>query len=153
MAQKGGVNTNKWLIGLLKAVVGIGVILCFSILYSHMQIRAQQTGKIFSTYYVLFLINFIFGLLLGLEHLIQQLSKKGKWSFNLPRILFIGILSLILAFYMPIYYTYVPILIAITNHLPQMLVQSTVCESMAQILLGYILITNFTKSDLHKELN
>jgi hypothetical protein len=137
---------NRWLYRLIQAAVSIAVIICLSLIYAHFKILADQSGKSWALQVSEFCIDVVFGLLLGMEHLLKELSIKGKWSFNLPRILFMGIPSLVLGLYAFIYYSGVPIITTITNNLPGFLGQSPIGWAFAQILFGYILITNFTKA-------
>lgn len=87
------------------------------------------------------------GMVLGLEHLIQEIKKEGTWVINLPKLTFIGIPSLYFSFALCIYYSNnqfvhniiaYPIGILITN--------STTFLSVFQLILGYSIITSFYKS-------
>jgi hypothetical protein len=103
----------------------------------------------FSFFLYLFLemgIYVIIGLLLGVEHLIQEFKKVGVWRINLIKLALLGIPSLYFALGIFIYF-------GIGRHLPNILIHpiglliknSTNYLHVFQLILGHSIITSFYK--------
>lgn len=96
-----------------------------------------------------FIFYVILGLLLGLDHFIQEMGKVGKWRINMAKLVLLGIPSLYFSFGYFIYFrigkllphalTY-PIVNLINNSRPSKL-------PVFQIILGYCIITVFVKNE------
>ena len=91
------------------------------------------------------IIFIIVGLLLGLESLLLETRKEGKWRVNLPKVIFLGIPSLYFCIGTFIYY-----------YCPIVFVQVTLCYPIRyffdgnflmvfQIILGYTICTSLIK--------
>lgn len=88
------------------------------------------------------------GLILGLEHFICEIKKEGKWKFNLPKIVLMGLPSL----YFSLFYF---ILISNLHFLRDMLTYPIIVLlgnysgfiSVFPLILGYTLITSLYKQN------
>jgi hypothetical protein len=78
---------------------------------------------------------FIFGILLGIEHLINEKKREGKWYFNVPRIIILGVSSLIFNLLILLYIYIVK--------LPNNMLIEFFCMNMP--LFGYLISSNFSK--------
>lgn len=87
------------------------------------------------------------GLLLGLEHLIEETKKEGKWVLNIPKIVLIGVPALYFSLAIFIFYNNLflnniwsfPIRILLTNGNSNFII-------VFQVILGYTIITSFIKN-------
>jgi hypothetical protein len=95
-------------------------------------------------------INLILGMciggLLGLEYLIGEFGKEGKWKVNLPKLILVGLPSL----YVSLTYIYffsgsVFILKRIVYPLTYLFKYGLDYVSLFQVILGYVVITSFYK--------
>ena len=84
------------------------------------------------------LFHYLLGALLGIEHLIDQFKKSGRFKFNLERFLIVGIPAFVLSIdYLELYYvrvglTYTPIFLL-----------------FLRMVFGYYLITSIYKQKPH----
>lgn len=92
------IKNNSWLKNSIYLILIVFLFWGGTVLLSNNLEDAKITFKnnvIFMT-----LINFIFfggiGVILGLDNLIIQLEKKGKVKFNIPRLIVLGVPSLIM---------------------------------------------------------
>lgn len=129
-------SLKKWLKYIIYAIVIFTYITIYSVLDAqsphvpYMRIIVQTSGSI------------IFGIILGLEYLLNERKKEGKWSFNIHRFILVGIPSFISAMYYFFYYC--PIFIVIPFRLPNLIFTNTFFI-FSGILFGYVLITDFSK--------
>ncbi len=83
-----------------------------------------------------------FGFLLGLNHLLKEKIREGKWRVNLSKIIIMGIPSLILSY--AIYIVYL-------LHIPPsrirdfLLTGTSTYMILFKVLLGYVVATSFYK--------
>ena len=92
-------------------------------------------------FYSSIFVSIIFGVLLGLEYIINEYKKQGRWNINIVKLLIIGVPSLLCTFFEPIYYL-------INMHFPlalRAIVLSKSFEIFTGILFGYVLITSIYK--------
>lgn len=84
-------------------------------------------------YWLITLIRIIFyggiGAVLGLDRFLIELKREGKWKFDIPRLIILGIPSLI--FSIP----YITILVPISNSFSNIF-------TISSIILGYTLISS-----------
>ena len=84
-------------------------------------------------YWLITLIRIIFyggiGAVLGLDGFIIELKREGKWKFDIPRLIILGIPSLI--FSIP----YITILVPISTSFSNIF-------TISSIILGYVLISS-----------
>lgn len=91
------------------------------------------------------IIFIVLGLLLGLERLVAEMRKEGKWGINLPKIIFLGIPSLYFSIGTFIYY-YCPIVfVQVTLCYPLRFFLQGNFISVFQMILGYTICTSFIK--------
>lgn len=81
---------NIWLKYFLYAVI----LICYIAFSNKILIILSMTYNPFLILVGSTLIFIVVGLLLGLERLIVETRKEGKWGINLPKIIFLGIPSL-----------------------------------------------------------
>ena len=110
--------------------------------------NTQKTSNFSPYYYYVLMIIFYgsIGLLLGLEHVICEIRKKGAWVVNLPKIVLIGIPSLYFSLAIIIYYSNIPFL---SFPLGGLMGGSTNFINVFQIILGYSIITSFYKANIN----
>jgi hypothetical protein len=111
----------------------------------YLDLLRSQTSDSFIPYLIQLTGNTIFGVLIGFECFLKQRKRKGKWSFNVPRFVLMGIPSLIFGLYFLVYCFDVIFTDTIINFLPEFLASSTWLFTISQILFGYVLITDFSK--------
>ncbi len=91
---------------------------------------------------VTLIITVILGMLFGLETFIRNITKTGKWTINLRRLIIIGIPLLFLSIE---YFDFI-----ILNNILGMgnqLLTTPGRESFFRLMLGYILISSFEKKE------
>ncbi|MFZ7120990.1 MAG: hypothetical protein ACOWWH_08590 [Eubacteriaceae bacterium] len=86
-----------------------------------------------------YLMYIIFGMILGIEYLLNQKKLEGKWKINLSKLLIMGIPSLFFASHH--YITIVGI-----NIFPTIL--NSMFLILWQILFGYVVVTSFYKDTI-----
>lgn len=90
------------------------------------------------------LLGVCIGLFLGLEHLIRELGKEGKWKINLPKLILVGLPSL--------YFSLSNIWILCGNQFIREIIAYPLFRygsgdvSLFQVILGYVVITSFYKN-------
>ena len=88
------------------------------------------------------------GLILGLEHLIQEIKKQGKWVINIPKLVLMGIPSLYFSLSILIYYINSQFVRDILSYpIGILLNNSPNFISVFQLILGYSIITSFYKEN------
>ena len=86
------------------------------------------------------------GILLGLEHFIKEISKKGIWKLNLPKLVLIGVPSLYFSVFIFIYYSNIPFISQYLSYNWLIFSQgNTSYIAIFQVILGYIIVTSFYK--------
>jgi Na+/melibiose symporter-like transporter len=93
--------------------------------------------------FIIFIINVFIGLLLGLEHFIEQIKKDGAWRINFPKLILMGLPSLL--------FSLVYLLGFIDNQIIQNIYLFFLSMGMNfftvfQIILGFVVITSFHKN-------
>lgn len=135
---------NNWLKYFLYAVVLIFYITFSNIILIFLNKQTQMTYNTFSFLLGSTIIFIVLGLLLGLDRLILEMKKEGKWRINLPKVIFLGLPSLyfsvgtFISFYCPI------VFIQVTLCYPLSFLKGNFI-SFFQIILGYIICTSFIK--------
>ena len=79
------------------------------------------------------IVFLIFGILIGGTNLISEIKKEGKWKFNIPKFILIGIPSLILSIKILLYFIFPFKIYLLIN------------PAVFQIILGFVIITSFYK--------
>lgn len=97
-------------------------------------------------YALVILINVGMGLLLGAEHLINEIKKEGNWKINLPKIILIVLPSLYFSLtYYFLYNTNQFVQKILTYPFVALFKNGTTFISTFQLIVGYMLITSFYK--------
>ncbi len=91
---------------------------------------------------VSFLLGIGIGMILGLEHLIQERKKEGKWSINYPKLILIGLPSLYFASYYILSLNHITFLYSFLYDYIYQVLEYT---RLFQLIFGYILIASFYK--------
>ncbi|MCL6612016.1 MAG: hypothetical protein K6T66_10815 [Peptococcaceae bacterium] len=121
--------------------------LIFGFLYLSQIIQNNATrGFNIGEYTVLYMqllqvvIYFIAGVLMGLEYIIEEIKKKGKWAIKTDKLLFIGIPSLFFSLYNifvnPLYYF----------GFQKSLVHGIIQSRLSLVILGFTIATSFYKN-------
>ncbi len=99
-------------------------------------------------YLIPIIINVGIGLVLGLEHLFQEIKKVGTWKINLPQIIFMVIPSLY--FSLSVLFGFINNQFAKTIFYPVSILIGKGSISFTiifQLILGFTIITSFYKSN------
>lgn len=125
------------------------VISYLSVIYEHWlqnnhYINRYMMGK---TRLILYVLTFPFfyiliGIIIGIEKLIWEFKKVGKWKIDKGRLIFLGIPSFYLTFYAFIYF-YLQIFSLPSNI--SIFLTSDGFNQIAGIIFGYFFITSFYK--------
>lgn len=134
-------NIKNW----IGYIIYLLLLICY-ILASH-QLIEQLTSQTKMTYkaYPLILgrtiIFILFGMLLGLDYIVREIKKEGKWKINLSKIILIGLPS---AYIVTCYLMWLNGISFIVTHF--IFILSTADFSTAvDILFGYTVISSFYK--------
>ncbi|GKU32344.1 hypothetical protein CFB3_44520 [Clostridium folliculivorans] len=124
------------------------VFFCYIVLSNKLLISVDKEKQM--TFQVMPLIlwsMFIFillGLLLGLEKLILESKKDGRWKINLPKLIFLGIPSLYFSLGILIYYS--PSISQVLSYPIQFFLQNNIdFFSVFQVIFGYVISSSFIK--------
>ncbi len=115
------------------------VVLIFAFLLSNYILTYLQelTRKTFQPlpYFTFSIVLYVvLGALLGSEHLFIEIKKQGKWRINIPKLIFLGIPSLVCVFPILFY----PLIHSLLNN-PALI-------SVIQVIFGYAVTSSFYKS-------
>lgn len=131
------------------------VYLVFLIMLVLIRLHFMKLAKAYSNetfrinYYFLsavILTNISLGILLGVEHLINEMKAKGIWKINLPRLILLGAPSLYLSIAnVAIYSQSTLVQYIFTYPLRIFLIYDTSILYIFQLIFGYIIITSFYK--------
>ncbi|AOA01520.1 MAG: hypothetical protein RR638_12330 [Carnobacterium sp.] len=132
-------DKNKWLHYLLFfLIMGLGV---FLICYVNFRIGifSVQNKESLWMFFAKYITTIFLGVLIGIEFLVSQINKSGKWRINLAKLTFLGIPSILFTFFN----------VQIANLNPGLNFLSTNQTFLIfwQIVLGYTLVTSFYKND------
>lgn len=138
----------KWVRYLICAIIAFLFIFFDAILFTDIEKEVTQNHHEMIVFGAELLSFFIFGLLLGLEHLISEIKKpSGRWTFNVPRFILLGIPSLIFGLSMFIYYA-----MDAEIYFPEFVKNTSLFSDLSCLLFGYILTSNFEKVSKVKKL-
>lgn len=111
------------------------------------RINAQKTynSNPYFQYSLISIFYVAIGLILGLDHLIKEIKKEGKWVINIPKLVLMGIPSLYLSLSIFIYYSNNQFVRNLSSY--PMAILSTCINfiSVFQLIFGYSIITSFYK--------
>ncbi len=100
----------------------------------------STTGQYMPNMLIISILFFPIGILLGLPRLIKEFNKRGKWTINVEKLVFVGIpmLYLTLYFFLSVY---IPVL---TVSGSQLLLGNDF-TLIASLIFGYVVISSFKK--------
>ncbi|MDR3645696.1 MAG: hypothetical protein P4M02_11555 [Clostridia bacterium] len=134
-------SKNPWLHYLYYAVIVFAFIFAYSIIVPLVQFQADSVGYAYPFVLIELIGNLIFGILLGLENLLKERQNVGKWIFNIPRFILIGIPSFIFGCF------YFIFMIPVIGYIPNLMI-STLFITINQVLFSYCVTTNFSKQSI-----
>jgi hypothetical protein len=97
----------------------------------------------------MFLIFASIGLIIGIEHLLSEISKQGQWKICLPKIILLGLPSL---YFSLGYIIYCSNILIFCQYLYQPILTITIGQKLGnfielfQFIFGYVIITSFYKT-------
>lgn len=86
-----------------------------------------------------------FGVILGLDGLLNEKNKDGIWKVRIPKMIILGIPSLYISLSYIIYYSSIIVIQYLARPLQLILLRNSKIVILTQILLGYVVITSFFK--------
>lgn len=135
----------------LKYLIYIILILAMVFLRESKPVASFFNKKDFSLNYSSVIISTLLGvgigIVLGLEHFLNEIRKDGRWKLDFPKLLVIGIPALYLALTNLFLYSSIPIFqnVIVRPSLYLFLSFSVGYVTIFQLILGYILITSINK--------
>ena len=132
---------KKWGYYLIYSVIVFLYIYLDELCYGSLQAYVQKTFQSYLVTFFFLISNMLFGVILGLEHFVIEKRKKGKWKFNIPRFILLGLPGLVLGLSYVWNYDFSAIDIFSSQQAFPLIV------FLSQILAGYITISNFHKED------
>ncbi len=121
----------------------------FLILYLVQEANAYLNTQMRMTFHLLPYINLtrlfliLPGLVLGLEHFVQEWRKEGRWVINIWKLLFLALPMAFFTFLMQITNIF-------TIKIPVFLFNILGVGSLAAVFLGYFILTSFYKEEQQK---
>jgi hypothetical protein len=85
-------------------------------------------------------ICILLGLVMGIEHFVTEYRKQGKWIVNITKLIIIGIPSLILTFYLALYF-----IIPIPLPMHGVIYNDKLFSEVSGLIFGYTLLTSLGK--------
>ena len=141
-----GMKQNKWLAYFLYGVLLLGYFVLGHIMLEYLNAQRIKTFVILPYEIGSTIIYSVGGILLGLEKFIVEVEKKGSWKVNWPKVIFLGVPLVYLAF--GIFIGHIPISYGrkILWYPFSLLYFSKVdLVPIFQLAFGYIFITSFMK--------
>jgi membrane protease YdiL (CAAX protease family) len=138
-------NKNRLIYyGILSILIFVSIFLVF---YFGSYLREYQARTFNSkpVIYIYPLMYIFIGILIGIEYWYKQRKIKGKWMIRRERLIFLGIPSFIMTFHLVLLFDVFnkPFLPANLHHL----LSDNRSYFVGGILLGFILITSFKKTE------
>lgn len=108
---------------------------------------AREAFQPLPLYRTSFTVLFLFGGILGLESLLNEKNKDGKWSLNLLKLIVLGLPSLLV-----IIWHWFPIIfgILLINARFPSIINHSIIYNLSVILFGWVLTTSIYKKDLNE---
>ena len=120
-------------------------LLFFGVSVSDRFIRIYQKNNMGSEY--VFIFQFIFyciaGTIFGVEKILCERNKIGRWKINLPRFIIVGLPSFLIGSFIILIFKFTFIL----NFLSLSFVNFSLFVSFMQMFFGYIIVTSFYKAE------
>ena len=139
---------SNWGIYFLYGIVLIGYVVLSNNALVLANKQKEATFQILPSMLLVTLVFIGLGLLLGIERLAAESKKIGIWKINLPKLIFLGIPSLYFSLGIFLYYSSISFVRDIIAYpLDYFLNNNVNILSLFQIILGYVIISSFTKVD------
>lgn len=134
------------LVHLLKMVVLVAVLLLIGFAVSEINEYRNQYYKFPFLDQLVFLYSLIpslSGLVIGVDALLRERSRRGRWTFNTYRLIFLALPSLLFCLYpyMPWGMSWLP------KDAVYLVLTSAIINPISGVLFGYFVITSFEKRD------
>jgi uncharacterized membrane protein YhaH (DUF805 family) len=144
------VRKKYWLLYFIYAVVLVCYMIFSDEILENIIKQSQRTFNMLP-YMIWSSVAFvILGLLLGLEKILLERKKEGKWKVNLPKVLFLGIPSLYFSISMFISLCPIDFIRQILSYPISVLLKSDMNFVKAfQVVLGFTISTSFVKEESH----
>ncbi len=130
---------------IISAAIMITLLICVGIVYDNFNKDKNMNFSVYLYYTTFAVFSFVIGCLLGIDEFLRKVRTTGKWKLDIPRLLILGIPSLIISIFFYLYYLDISWLYKITNFLIKYL-QSIYVQTFSQVIFGYVFITSFYKS-------
>lgn len=142
-------SKKSWLKYLAGIVLFIGVLYLKGFIEVKLNNEVRTTFKMnYALLSVVMLLNTAIGVLLGIDHLLSEIKKEGRWKISIPKTVCIIIPSL----YFALFY-FIPLIKNVTVqrvlYWPYIHIfnQTTSFILIFQIILGYAIVSIFYKDD------
>ncbi len=133
-------NKTKYLIF---AIVIVSYIIIAQYILNVLHRNAAATFEPLWYILVSYVVYLILGVIIGIEHIINNWKKKSPWRFHFGKLLFVGIPLVILILYIPLYHWCyqwfrlpIPGVLGLNRF-----------NNIAIVILGYIISTCFYKEN------
>lgn len=136
---------NKWILYSIYSVVLVFYIIFSSKILIFEKEQYQRTFNNLPLIIWSMIIFIVFGLLLGLEMLLLEMRKDGKWMINLPRLILLGAPSLYFSSGILILSCPIALIRRTISYPILYFLKYEDILSIFQVILGYIIITSFIK--------
>ncbi|MBH1939735.1 hypothetical protein I5677_02355 [Mobilitalea sibirica] len=136
------------------------IVLIFAILFVEANITRKLSYVMSRTWdgkYGLYIVlvrmafNVLLGLLLGIETLLKEVKREGKWNINLPKLILMGIPLFYFSFSYLFGYINIPF---VQNVIAYPAFKLVLFENnlitILQLILGYVIITSLYKEEKRK---
>lgn len=143
-------NAKSWLKYFFIIILILVMVFLGQYVFESIRRNVQETYNINPYFQNIIMLIFYggIGLLLGLEHLIQEIKKQGKWVVNIPKLVLMGIPSLYFSLSIFIYYSSSQFVREVLSYPTGILLNNGGnFISVFQLILGYSIITSFYKKN------
>lgn len=146
-------KNKSWIKYLIYVLLIFGFICLDAYVEKQQAIYQKETFNISVAYSVIAMIIKIgIGLILGLEHIINEMRKEGTWKVDLPKIILLVIPILYFSISFPFIYLYDNFICNVLTYPMFIFTQShSGFIYIFQLILGYFIITSFYKQS--KDIN
>lgn len=134
------------MVHLLKMVILIAVLLLVGIVVNKIDVYRSQNFKFPFPDQLVFLyplIPSLSGLVIGVDALLRERGRRGRWTFNTYRLIFLALPALLFCVYpyMPWGMSWLP------KDTVYLVLTSAIINPISGVLFGYFVITSFEKRD------
>lgn len=137
---------NNWLVYFVYSLILLCYIMLSNQILSYIDKQSQITFDALPFIIWSSVLYVILGLLLGLDKLLLEIRKEGKWEVNLPKVLFLGIPSFYFSIGMFIYFCPIDFVRQVLAGPIILLLKSKVeFIPIFQMIFGFTISTSFIK--------